>query len=449
MDNTRSRQLFSGVAPFHTSLRKNVIWAFSGNLVFSGCQWVVLSVLAKLTTPEVVGKYALALAVVAPLMMIANFNIGVMLVTDTNRQFRFADYQTARLSLIALSFVLMLAVVRISHFSIDVLLATVILGILQAVDCYSDLYFSLMQRCERMARIAVSLILRGLLSLGVGAAVLYRTKDLLWTLAAMAGGRLVVLLAYDLWVCNESRVSDGTLISNELADCGDRARATSIQAAFHIVKTALPLTIVTFLTVLGVNIPRYFIERYAGHRDLGIFAAMWSLLTAGNMIAIAVGQALFPRLSKMYAARDLDGFRRLVWRSVQISIGLGFMGTAGSVIAGKQALQFIYRPEYAERHWLFTALMFTGTLLYVITALGYAATSARSFKSQAVLMCVVASTMLVGSALLVPRFGLWGAILAVAIGSGLHIAGLWMILNTVWGPNHAIEVQQSMAGESA
>ncbi len=49
-----------------TSLRRNVAWALAGNLGYSACQWGVLVCIAKLGTAADVGRFALGLALTAP-----------------------------------------------------------------------------------------------------------------------------------------------------------------------------------------------------------------------------------------------------------------------------------------------------------------------------------------------------------------------------------------------
>ena len=41
------------------SLRKNFVWTLAGNIVYSGCQWGMLTIIAKLGNPIMVGQFAL------------------------------------------------------------------------------------------------------------------------------------------------------------------------------------------------------------------------------------------------------------------------------------------------------------------------------------------------------------------------------------------------------
>jgi hypothetical protein len=47
----------------------NFLWTLSGNVVYAACQWGMLVVLAKLGTHQMVGEFALALAITAPIVV--------------------------------------------------------------------------------------------------------------------------------------------------------------------------------------------------------------------------------------------------------------------------------------------------------------------------------------------------------------------------------------------
>ncbi len=51
------------------SLCADFSWTFVGNSIYAGGQFAMLVLLAKLVRPELVGQYALGLAVVYPVMM--------------------------------------------------------------------------------------------------------------------------------------------------------------------------------------------------------------------------------------------------------------------------------------------------------------------------------------------------------------------------------------------
>ena len=80
----------SRVAPL--SLRANFRWTFAGNLIHALSHWGMLTVLARLGGPEMVGQFVLGLAVAAPIMALSMLQLRTVQVTDARGQYPFADY---------------------------------------------------------------------------------------------------------------------------------------------------------------------------------------------------------------------------------------------------------------------------------------------------------------------------------------------------------------------
>ena len=231
-------------------------------------------------------------------------------------------------------------------------------------------------------------------------------------LYAIEDERAVVLLAYD-----RPRGSAG----ENLARSGWRPQ-------WIILRTALPLGVVLMLVSLNTNLPRYAIERALGAPGLGVFAAVASFAAVGATIINALGQAATPRLARYFSHRDLARFRRLMLQLAGLSLALGAAGVLVSALFGKLVLRLVYRPEYAVHAPLLVAVMAAAVPGYLAIAFGYLITSVRAFAAQVPLFCAVAASCAVASWWLVPRFGLTGAALALAIASGVQILGdIWIL----------------------
>jgi len=104
-------------------LRYNIGWTLSGNSIFALTQWAVVVLIARVGSPEMVGSYALALAITAPIFLFANLNLRAYQATDVEDAFQFGQYLTVRLltSGIALSVVgglCLFGVVKAGHVSV-------------------------------------------------------------------------------------------------------------------------------------------------------------------------------------------------------------------------------------------------------------------------------------------------------------------------------------------
>lgn len=397
------------------SLRSGFAWTFAGNAFYAAGQWAILSLIAKLGSSEMLGQYALAVAITTPVIMLSHLNLRAVLVTDAVGRHPFGDYIAVRLGTTALALAAIAVIALASGHSRPLGITILLIGVSQSVENVSEVYHGALQRRERMEQIARSMMARGTVSVaGVGAA-LWITHDLLWAVVAMTLGRLAVLLAYD-----RPRGSEGECLSRS----GYRAELT-------LLRTALPLGIVLMLVSLNTNLPRYTIERYLGTRELGVFAAVASFATVGSTIVNALGQAAAPRLARHFSRRELASFRTLTLKLTGSALALGAAGVLVSALLGKVVLRVVYSPEYAAYSGLLVAVMSAALLGYIAGAFGYVITSARAFHAQVPLFCGVAASTGIASLALVPRFGLRGAVLASAIAACLQICGeVWILART-------------------
>lgn len=403
------------------TLRQNFSWTFLGNAVYAGCQWAMLVVLAKLGTPAMVGQFTLGLAIAAPVIMFTNLNLRVVQATDANERYQFRDYLGLRLISTALAMLILAVIIFTAGYRWETAVVVLILGFAKGVEAISDIVYGLMQQHERMDRIAISLMIKGPLSLLFLAGGIYVTKGIVGGTIGLAIAWVIVLVSYD--------IRSGLSILKGLQP----PEMTNLQqlTLFHpwgqlkllkkLAWLCLPLGLVMMLISLNTNVPRYFIERYLGERELGIFAAIAYLMTAGGMVVSALGESACPRLSKYYATQDAAAFRTLLLKLVGIGalLGLGSVGVAA--IAGKEILTLLYRPEYAQYADLFVWLMMAAGIGYVASLLGYSITAARYFRVQLPLFMVVTGISTFACLELLPRFGLNGAAIALIISAIVQI----------------------------
>src|ERR1019366_5583426 len=85
------------------SLRSSFAWTLAGNGLYAAAQWATLSLAAKLGGSEMLGQYALAVALTTPLVMLSHLNLRAVLATDLDGRHPFRDYVAVRLGVSGLS----------------------------------------------------------------------------------------------------------------------------------------------------------------------------------------------------------------------------------------------------------------------------------------------------------------------------------------------------------
>lgn len=408
------------------SLRANFTWAFVGNVVYSACQWGMLTVLAKLGSAEMVGQFSLGLAVTAPVIMLTNLQLRTVQATDAQDKYAFGSYLGLRLVMTTLALLVIAGIVWISGFRTVTAWVVMVVGLSKAIEAISDMFYGLCQKHERMDRVAGSLMIRGPLSLAMLGSGVYLTGSVLWGAAGLVAAFLLVLVGYD--IRNGAQVLRTTSRPRGMA-LGSSGWGAEVYPRWQwgilarLAWLALPLGIVMMLLSLNTNVPGYFVERYLGERELGIFSAMAYLIVAGNLVVVALGSSASPQLAKRYVQEDVTAFRKLLLNLVGVGALLGVAGMLAAFVAGREILTILYRPEYAEYPGVFLWLMGAAAIKYVASFLGYGMTAAGYFKAQMPLFAIVAGVTVLACLWLVPSHGLLGAAMALVISAVVQVVG--------------------------
>lgn len=411
--------------PSGLSLRANFSWTFAGNVVYAGCQWGMLVVLTKLGSPEMVGQFALGLAITAPVIMFTNLQLSAVQATDARHEYLFADYLGLRLITTALALLIIAGIVLVSGYRQETALVILAVGLAKAFQSISDVFYGLLQQHERMDRIAKSMMIRGptsLIALGVG---VYLKGSVFWGAIGLAVVWAVILFGYDMRSSKLILQVPPKLAGTALGEGDQRAvlyPRWNVQTLSRLAWLALPLGFVMMMISLNANIPRYFIERYLGERELGIFAVLAYLIVAGEIGIMVLGQVVSPRLAKYYAAGDSAAFRTLLIKLTGIGALLGGVVVMPAIVAGREILTLLYQPDYARQD-LFVWLMVASAILILASCLNYGMTAARYFRSQVPLFVYVTVSTALACLWLIPTNGLHGAAMALIVGGLVQIVG--------------------------
>lgn len=397
------------------SLRQNFSWTLSGNLAYTACQWGVLIVLAKLGSPVLVGQFALGLAITAPIFIFLNMQLRAVQVTDARGQFSFGDYFGLRLATVFIGLTLVMVIVLCWHLSRESALVILFLGLAKGSESLSDIVYGMMQRRERMDRIARSMIVKGLISLASLSLVVYYTRSAVWGAGALALAWVAVLLTYD--------IPSGVWIAKIASEFPAEALWPRWQR--EIIRTlallALPLGFVVMLVSFNSSVTRYFIQGYCGTRQLGIFAALAYVQGAAATIEDAMAQSALPRLSKSYAARNREAFCSLLRNLLILGAALGLFGVTVAASAGHPLLTLVYGPEYALHSDVFVWIMMAICVNFLASFMLYAVTAARHFRAQLPLSITVALTTVVACVLFVPKYGILGGAYTLVIAAVVRV----------------------------
>lgn len=425
-------------------LRANFAWTLAGNILYAACQWGMLVAIAKLGTPEMVGQFALGLAIAAPVFMLTNLQLRAVQATDARADYRFGHYLALRALGTAVALAGVAAVLLLAGYRRETALVVLAVTLAKAAESFSDVLYGQWQQRERLDHIARAMILRGITSLVALAAVLYFTRDIALAVAAMAVAWLACLVTVERNISRrmldvgsptsevrshieEDHPTPFTQSEPSAREVSPLAPAFDWPRLQQLALLSAPLGVVMLLLSLNVNVPRYFVEAHLGEAALGYFSAMAYVVVAGGTVMTALGQSAAPRLSRYYLD-NRPAFKLLLAKMCLLAAALGAAAVLAAAVAGGPILTLLYRADYAAHADIFLWLMIASAIGFVTTAMGSAFTATRKFEAYVKPFTVVTILGTVAAALLIPQFGLYGAAMAVLFVSVLHLLAVMLLL---------------------
>jgi hypothetical protein len=170
--------------------------------------WLLLLMLTKMAPVETVGVYAVCQALGLPIWMLLSLKLGFVQVTDAKNDFDFGHYFALRM-MTAILTPLLVATIAYSLYPLRTALVATLLGCGYGVMTLRGVFLAVMQKSERMDRMAASRIAQGLLSLMLFGAFFWFTRSLAFGISGLIIARLVVLFIHDIPVSRKLLREEG------------------------------------------------------------------------------------------------------------------------------------------------------------------------------------------------------------------------------------------------
>lgn len=402
----------------------NFAWTLTAGLVYALAQWGVLVLYARLGTMEMVGEFALGLAITAPVMLLARMQIRTLQATDAKGAYGFEHYLGLLVLTVLGGVLLCCAIAWVARYGQRASIVIALLAVAKGFEALSEAFYGALQKAERMALIARSLIAKSVLSVVLVGLALRFTGSAIVAAAALALSWALVLLLFDTHAYR--REFGGERPWRLLWRTPWRVQGTRMKSLLGL---AYALGITALLSSLRPNVPRYILEAHFGQAELGMYAALAYCTALGGRVVQALGQAVSPRLGRYHAAGDQRRYGRTL---AGFTAGAGLVGLcaiAGSVLLGRWALTLFYGEAYARNLPLFVWLMVAAALEYVCVSLQIGLTAARELKAQAIMLTGSIGVVALGSAWWVPSVGPVGAAWSLALGWLAELsASAWLTL---------------------
>ncbi len=363
---------------------------------------IVLFLLARLTTPDTVGTYSLALAIVTPFFVFAQ--LGMRTVTLTLRpEGLFRDYaivQTAGVVL-ALAAAGMFALWGAPALSVVVLLV----GLGKIADVYSDFLSGPLQRHGRSVVVLIASLIAAVVVSAGAAIVLFATRELVPTLATLAV--LSLAAAYFCLFRPAARVS----AQAEMTRAGEPPLRARLR---RIVLAGLPLGIAMSVMSLISTVPQYVVTASYGEAETARLAVLLYVYALADIVTGVVSQAWIPHAqAHIPHSRSRNPILAVSLRSTLLWTVIYIPVTVGGLFLSAWLIPVVFGSAYtlsmAEAVPLGLAVVLLPAAHFLATAV-----SIRNDYAHALALAIGSTALSVGASIvLIPQLGIAGAFWAL------------------------------------
>ncbi|MDX1968699.1 MAG: hypothetical protein SFV23_16100 [Planctomycetaceae bacterium] len=413
-----------------TRWKSDSLWVLAGSIADFLGQGGLFVVLSRLTSPEVVGHFAGALALSSPVFMLSSLQLRSLLLSDVAREYRLGDAAFVRSLTVVIASAISLALAWILGATPALFMALLGIVCFKSSDALAELSVAQFQReglfkwatYQQLARAAAILVT------GTVAAWQFRSASCV-ALAAATGSLLAAsLILYQVRrPGTPRRTSEAGLRPPELTLESLRPRY-SPKVLKKLILGGLPLGVVMMLFSLLSSVPRLYLEKTHGSTELGLFAVCGFVSAGAMMVVNAACQPATQRLALLYASGRIREYFRLLGRLMILAGLMGGVLVVGAALFGELVLAKLFGPNYAGQSVVLLWQLASTAVAFVTACLGTAATSAHRFAPQTIVMSIAVATCAIACACLVPIFGAEGAAASSFIASCVCCLGYYWIL---------------------
>ena len=390
-------------------------WTLFANTGASIAQWATMLFVARLIGLKAAGDYAIALAIVNPVILFAALQLRTIQVADAGGRYRFADILHLRIWMLLAAG---LAVVQFG--TLTKVSLTLLLGLLawKGAESVADIYHGAFQKSGRMDWVAQSIVTRSamLLALVIGAG--WSGQPLGYGLAAAGFGSWLIFLSFDRAQARQLGLDEGASLLPSWPPPWTSFRA--------LLASGFPLGVAMMLISLCASVPRFALERFAGREALGLFATTAALAQTLALLMNAFSQASSAGLAKSAHGGDFDSFRGEIARLLFVGTAVLTLALSGLRLAGGELGASAQIPDGAMR--LMMLQVIGAGLSGLAGVFGCGLTALGEFRQQLVLFLPLTMLCMILSWIWVPEHASVGAAFVYIAVSGAQLFGAgWML----------------------
>ena len=380
-------------------IKKNIIWNTIGISSHSLYGVVIMIIVARINGLEVMGGFSFAFYFASIFFAIGMYGGKIYQISDIKNEFTNSNYVSQKIASSLLMLIAALVFCLLNGYETNRILLILIFLAYRMFESVSEAYFGVMERNGRLDLTGKSRSFKILI--GLGGFVVINSLTMNIYIASMA-----FVLSYGL-----------VLVFYERAKV---AKFDTIVIRFErkileLFKKCFSVFIFAFLTLLILNVSRYFVDIFLGDQELAIFNIIVMPTAIMALFIQFIFQPFMMELTFALKNKEYKKYRKKVVKLFTLLSVIGFVAASVAFLIGIPVLSFIYAVDLSSFRGMLVLMVVSGIAGGGSVAFSMLLTLMRKLNIQIALFTITLMVGVLTSILLIPSHGIYGAFIGVAI----------------------------------
>lgn len=381
------------------NVKKDYFWNTVGVLAQNAISPLLLVAVTRINGIYDSGLFSFAFSVAIIFWVIGMWGGRTYQVSDVKQEFPHRSYVMVRLLLAVVMLAGAIIFVVVNQY--DPLKSGVIIALVlfKVIESIADAMHGVMQVNDRLYVVGKSLLYKAVGGFSLFLVIDLVTQNILLGCLGIILANLLVTLFYDVRVAG--KLDSITITPNQVSP--------TIKSAINIIKRTWPISTVIFLSLLALNIPRYFIDLY--HEDqVGYFGILAMPITLIGLLMTFILQPKVVHLSKLFDAQNYDKFNGIVGKLVLMAAGIGIVVLIGAYLLGVPLLVLVFGIDFSAYLMPLLVIVAGGIINALVAIFINIFVIIRHFKYQFFILVSTNVALAVLSAIFIKEYGLTGGV---------------------------------------
>jgi len=381
------------------NIKKDYFWNTLGVFAQNAISPLLLIVITRINGIYDSGIFSLAFSISIVFWAIGLWGGRTYQVSDVKKEFAQRSYVMVRLVLAVVMLVGACVFAYMSGYDLGKTEIIVALVIFKVIESIADVIYGILQVHRRLYKSGISLLYKALLGISAFVVIDLITNSILLSSIGVVLVNLAILFVYDIRFAK--KFEDLSISKDQFA--------RYIKEAIVIMRRCFYVFAVSFLAMLSINVPRYFIDSYHPN-ETGYFGIIVMPVT---LIALVISFILQPNvvgLADLYNDKKYKEFNHVVNKLLLATGLVGAFVLAVTILIGAQLLELAFGVSFEAYKLALAVVVLGGIANSLVFILINILTIIRRIKIQMYVL-LITNIALVGASMYVTRdYGLMGGI---------------------------------------